>query len=159
MLDSAPPPPDGSHPERGRSAVVVGLCLGSVILLALVLMSTSVFGTTVLSRLAIGLTTAVVLAVSGIALLWTSLEQTEEACNELEHLNEALQDAVSHADLATAENDQTLRLAQFGHELRTPLTAMHGFADLLLGQPQSRESFTALSSIKRNAGHLLELIS
>ena len=154
-----PPLPPEAPSERRFSSLVVGLCLASVTLLALVLMAESILSPKVLSTTAAGLTTAVVLAASGIALLWNSLKQNEEELGELEHLKEALQKAVSDHDPAAFEKKQTLRLAQFGHELRTPLTAMHGFADHLLGQPQSRDSFSALTSIKRNADHLLELIN
>lgn len=50
-------------------------------------------------------------------------------------------------------------VSHLSHELRSPISAILGFADLLSGRITDREDRLAVSSIRRNTAHLLDLVS
>jgi len=71
---------------------------------------------------------------------------------------ERLAEAKSQADRASQAKGDFL--AQMSHEFRTPMTSILGFADVLLEADQTEaERYEALLTIRRNAGHLSELIN
>lgn len=92
-------------------------------------------------------------------------EAFERQAVELSTLNRQIEDARRAAENArlaaeTASNAKSSFLANMSHEIRTPMTAIVGFADLLLEPGQSDEQRRdCLSTIRRNARHLLELIN
>ena len=62
----------------------------------------------------------------------------------------------------TAENANQLKsqfLANMSHEIRTPMTAIIGYTDLLTRSMSSAFETEALSTIKRNSEHLVQLIN
>ncbi|HYO10215.1 MAG TPA: CHASE3 domain-containing protein [Tepidisphaeraceae bacterium] len=65
------------------------------------------------------------------------------------------------AECAEAANvAKSAFLANMSHELRTPMTAIIGYADVLLEPGQSEsDRLESLQTIRRNARHLLDLIS
>jgi len=80
-------------------------------------------------------------------------------------LNQLLKDKCRMLQSAKAQADRANQakgefLAQMSHELRTPMTSILGFADVLLEPDQTEaERREALVTIRRNAGHLSELIN
>ena len=50
-------------------------------------------------------------------------------------------------------------VSHLSHELRSPISAILGFADLLSGRIEGRQNRLAVSSIRRNTAHLLDLVS
>ena len=80
---------------------------------------------------------------------------------ELRYLMQELGDATRAAQ--DANEAKSLFLANMSHEIRTPMTAVLGFADLL-GSKESLEENPelirdAVETIRRNASHLLALLS
>jgi signal transduction histidine kinase/ActR/RegA family two-component response regulator len=86
-----------------------------------------------------------------------ALERLESTADELEAANSSLQDQIQRADAATQAKSEFL--ANMSHEIRTPMTAILGFTDLLLGSIEGTEEIEAATTIKRNAGYLLEIIN
>lgn len=92
-------------------------------------------------------------------------EALETQASELANLNIQLEVSRQMAEEArrTAEAANLAKssfLANMSHEIRTPMTAIVGFADLLLEPAQSEDQRReCLSTIRRNARHLLELIN
>ena len=79
---------------------------------------------------------------------------TTERKRAQEELTKA-KDAAEAANRAKSEF-----LATMSHEIRTPLTAVIGFADLLIAKDRPRaEGLEHLHTIRRNAEHLLNIIS
>ncbi len=70
------------------------------------------------------------------------------------HLVEA-RDAAEHATRTKSEF-----LANMSHEIRTPMTAILGFAETLLDpELTSADRLNAVHTVRRNGGHLLEIIN
>jgi signal transduction histidine kinase/ActR/RegA family two-component response regulator len=97
------------------------------------------------------------------------LETIGHAQAELRHLTDELEERVEQrtAQLAQAQREAETAsqaksefLANMSHEIRTPMTAILGFTDLLIDEPgQPAKTREALSTIKRNGEHLLQLIN
>ncbi|MBS0198217.1 MAG: CHASE domain-containing protein [Planctomycetes bacterium] len=91
-----------------------------------------------------------------VALFGTVTDVTTEVEREM-----ALQEARAVAEAANRAKSEFL--ANMSHEIRTPMTAILGFADLLaddgdvMKAPQRRRE--AITTIKRNGQHLLEIIN
>jgi signal transduction histidine kinase/DNA-binding response OmpR family regulator len=69
-----------------------------------------------------------------------------------------LQEATDAAQ--SANTAKTAFLANMSHEIRTPLTAILGYTDMLVEPAQSNaDRGECLSSIRRNARHLLDLLN
>lgn len=87
------------------------------------------------------------------------LEQTVQArTQELQHQNQALEQARVQADLANQTKSKFL--AHISHELRTPLTAILGFGDLLENSPNlNANERDYAETINRSGEHLLALIN
>ncbi|HSW44428.1 MAG TPA: CHASE4 domain-containing protein [Phycisphaerae bacterium] len=88
-------------------------------------------------------------------------EQLKAQQEELQAANHALEEAMQAAEAATRAKSEFL--ANMSHEIRTPMTAVLGYADLLYengnlseGPP---ERLQALDAIRRNGGHLLNIIN
>jgi signal transduction histidine kinase/FixJ family two-component response regulator len=96
-----------------------------------------------LERLAIG---------TGLATLVVLLVGREFLQRALKEL--ARREAIAAADAAKGEF-----LASMSHEIRTPMTAILGFADLLSQGLTDPEKLKTVEIIKRNGGHLLEIIN
>ncbi|MBN2473914.1 MAG: response regulator [Pirellulales bacterium] len=91
-------------------------------------------------------------------------EDAEKKAKELLEYSAALEQAnLAHEQLSqaadAANRAKSEFLANMSHEIRTPLTAVLGFADLLLGSLENQADLEAASIIKRNGGHLLEVIN
>lgn len=67
-----------------------------------------------------------------------------------------LQSAMTAAEASNKAKSEFL--ANMSHEIRTPMTAILGFADILCAHVTSPDAVDALTTIKRNANYLLELI-
>ncbi|MDX1945706.1 MAG: ATP-binding protein [Pirellulaceae bacterium] len=76
---------------------------------------------------------------------------------ELSASNEELQRLAEVARSATAAKSDFL--ANMSHEIRSPLTAVLGFAELLQDECSSPEARDAVSRIRRNGEHLLQVIN
>ncbi len=77
--------------------------------------------------------------------------------DELVELNRAL--SVEKERALAASRAKSDFLANMSHEIRTPLTAVLGYADLLLDREAvPTEEHEALATIRRNGGHLLQLV-
>ena len=59
----------------------------------------------------------------------------------------------------TASRIKSTFLANMSHEIRTPLTAILGFTDLVIASEISDKNRKALSTVQRNARHLLQVIN
>ena len=101
------------------------------------------------------------LSLSSIGLLWHRIAKDRAAASNTRRSLESRVDLADQdrrlAEAASANKSDCL--AQLGHELRTPLTAIHGYVELLLNYQDSVERYSALSSIRSNAHHLLDLIN
>ncbi|MGL4461754.1 MAG: ATP-binding protein, partial [Planctomycetia bacterium] len=58
-----------------------------------------------------------------------------------------------------ANRAKTAFLANVSHEIRTPMTAILGFTDVLLQQSAAERDDETLALIRRNGGHLLDVIN
>lgn len=77
---------------------------------------------------------------------------------ERKTVEKELQKARVAAESATAAKSQFL--ANMSHEIRTPMSAIIGYSDLLLDPAQTAEDrIDCVSTIRRNADHLLTLIN
>ena len=77
---------------------------------------------------------------------------------EQKAIEEQLHEARLAAESSTAAKSQFL--ANMSHELRTPMSAIIGYSDLLLDPEQtSDDRVDCVSTIRRNADHLLTLIN
>jgi PAS domain S-box-containing protein len=73
-------------------------------------------------------------------------------------IEEQLHEARLAAESATATKSQFL--ANMSHEIRTPMSAIIGYSDLLLDPEQATDDrVNCVSTIRRNADHLLTLIN
>ncbi len=71
---------------------------------------------------------------------------------------QALENANKQAEAATRAKSEFL--ANMSHEIRTPMTAILGFTDLLIEEFSERSTGREmLQTIKRNGGHLLEILN
>ncbi|MBN2448043.1 MAG: hypothetical protein JXO22_15040, partial [Phycisphaerae bacterium] len=97
-------------------------------------------------------------------------QQLEAQKQEMVAINTALQDAMRAAKAANSAKSQFL--ANMSHEIRTPMTAILGFADVLreelapasdgslvLDTEQQGDVQSAIETIRRNGGYLLEIIN
>ena len=77
---------------------------------------------------------------------------------EQKAVEEQLHEARLAAESATAAKSQLL--ANMSHEIRTPMSAIIGYSDLLLDPEQTADDrVNCVSTIRRNADHLLTLIN
>lgn len=65
----------------------------------------------------------------------------------------------SEAAALAASQSKSKFLANMSHEIRTPMAAILGYADVLLGHLKDPDNRNCVLIIKRNGGHLLELIN
>ncbi len=87
----------------------------------------------------------------------TARAALEEHNIKLALLNEQLKAATAVAESATHSKSEFL--ANMSHEIRTPMTAILGYAELLALDPSAGEKSDALTTIRRNGEHLLEIIN
>lgn len=77
---------------------------------------------------------------------------------EQKEIEEQLHEARLAAESSTAAKSQFL--ANMSHEIRTPMSAIIGYSDLLLDPEQTTDDrVNCVSTIRRNADHLLTLIN
>ena len=77
---------------------------------------------------------------------------------EQKEIEEQLKEARLAAESSTAAKSQFL--ANMSHEIRTPMSAIIGYSDLLLDPEQTADDrVNCVSTIRRNADHLLTLIN
>ena len=84
---------------------------------------------------------------------------------QLSETNRQLEAAIEQANRLTEQAECANRaksefLANMSHEIRTPMTSILGYADLLMDDSLSAaDRKTFLTTVRRNAGHLLQLIN
>jgi PAS domain S-box-containing protein len=91
------------------------------------------------------------------------LEEVERSRDEAEQTAERLAEKAAELDLARDEADRANAaksefLANMSHEIRTPMTSILGFADLL-GEADTAQRESHITTIKRNGEHLLAIIN
>ncbi|MCA8986181.1 MAG: PAS domain S-box protein, partial [Planctomycetaceae bacterium] len=77
--------------------------------------------------------------------------------NRLERVNNELRKANEQAENSVRVKSEFL--ANMTHEIRTPITAILGFTDILLESDCDHRTQTCLTSVRRNADHLLKIIN
>ncbi|HMB94672.1 MAG TPA: ATP-binding protein, partial [Tepidisphaeraceae bacterium] len=85
-------------------------------------------------------------------------DEVTRRTNELRSVNGDLLIAKDRAEQASRAKSSFL--ANMSHEIRTPMTAIVGYADMMLDPDQTHsDRQDCLQVIRRNAGHLLDLIN
>ncbi|MCA9127928.1 MAG: PAS domain S-box protein [Planctomycetales bacterium] len=80
---------------------------------------------------------------------WDSTNEHEQAA--------ALRESEKRAQAANQSKSEFL--ANMSHEIRTPMTAILGYADLIAEKVQDSDATEYLRTIRRNGGHLLDIIN
>ena len=91
------------------------------------------------------------------AMMIDALEREKRSAIQLEAAMERLTAARDQAKSASRAKSEFL--ANMSHEIRTPMTAILGFADALLDNLHDPENVEAVSIIKQNGQHLLQIIN